>query len=173
MRKHIVISTSIAVFALQGCTMGVSSPSTAVTVAPTVLSITPASAATAVDPSTPITLAFSRPMMLGMEMLVVVHEGSLTGPAVAGTSDWSADRTHLTFTPSQPLKSKTTYVVHLSPNLKDANGVAVDFAGCARQVGGSAVSGSMMGNGMSGMGAGWQPGSGAWGYGMFFLFTTA
>jgi hypothetical protein len=148
--------------------------------------ITPANGARNVDPSAPITIAFNHSMMTGMEMLIAVREGAVNGPAVAGTSTWSSDRTALTFTPASPLKSKTTYVVHMSPNLTDATGDTVNFAACANALGGQSVRSSMMGgsygmmgssNGMMGrsygmMGSGWQAGSGMWGYGMMLTFTT-
>ena len=152
-----------------------------------VRNVIPASGATNVDPRAPITISFSSGMMTAMEKLVVLHEGAVTGPAVAGTATWSADRTTLTFTPANPLKSNTVYVLHLSPNLLDSKGDTVNFAACATAVGGSAVPPSMMkgssgmmgsGNGMMGgtngmMGSGWQPGSGTWGFGMTLTFTTA
>lgn len=153
-----------------------------------VQSVIPSGGATGVDPAAPITITFSHPMMAGMEMRVVLHEGSVTGATVAGTSAWSTDRTRLTFTPSAPLKAQTTYALHFSPDLEDANGATIDWSACAGRVGGSAVpgssfsgsSGGMMGGGGMGsgmgpgmMGSGWQPGSGTWGYGMVITFTTA
>ena len=138
---------------------------------PLVLSVIPASNAASVNPSSPITIAFNHSMMVGMELLVILHEGSVGGPQVPGSFSWSPDRATLTFAPAEALKSKTTYVLHLSPNLKDAAGRAINFAGCAQRVGGKPLSGGMMGGGM--MGSGWQPGSGPWGYGMTFTFTTA
>lgn len=148
--------------------------------APTVLSVTPASATTGVDPTKPVTITFSLSMMTGMEMLVVLHEGSVTGPQVAGTANWSADRSALTFTPSAPLKAKTTYFVHLSPSLQGANGQTINMAG-GMQLGGQYVTGGMMGSAGGGMmngqwgpgmmGGGWQAPNGT--FGMFFTFTTA
>ena len=138
---------------------------------PVVSSVTPASNAASVNPSSPITIVFNRSMMAGMESLVILHEETVAGPKVPGSFTWSPDRTTLTFVPAGALKSKTTYVLHLSPNLKDATGRGIDFAGCAQRVGGQSVSGGMMGGGM--MGPGWQPGSGTWGYGMTFTFITA
>ena len=138
---------------------------------PVVLSIRPASNATSVDPSSPITITFNRPMMVGMELLIILHQGTVAGPQVPGSFSWSPDRTTLTFVSAEALKSKTTYVLHLSPNLKDATGRAIDFPGCAQRVGGQPLSGGMMGGGM--MGSGWQPGSGTWGYGMTLTFTSA
>lgn len=145
-----------------------------------VRSVVPASGATNVDPNAPITVSFNYGMMTAMDRLVVLHEGSVTGPAVAGTATWSTDRTTLTFTPATRLKSRTTYVLHLSPNLIDVRGDTVNFAACATAVGGRAVSssgmggsGGMMGSGNGMMGSGWQPGSGTWGYGMTLTFTTA
>jgi hypothetical protein len=142
-----------------------------------VLSVSPVSGSTNVDPSGPITITFNHSMAVGMEMLVILHETSVTGPQIAGVAVWSTDRTRLTFTPAQALKAKTTYVLHLSPNLTDANGRRIDFASCAQQVNGQAV-GMMNGGMMSGgsgpgmMGPGWQAGSGPWGYGMTFTFAT-
>lgn len=146
----------------------------------TVFSVIPAAGTKNVDPAGPITITFTHSMMLGMEALVVLHETSVTGPTVAGTAVWSADRTKLTFTPAQPLKPHATYVLHLSPNLKDANGNPIDFTSCAQRLGGRAPVGSgfpggMMGSGMGPgmMGQGWQTGSGQWAFGMVFTFTTA
>lgn len=138
---------------------------------PVVLSVIPASNAANVNPSSRITIAFNHPMMVGMELLVILHEGTVAGPQVPGSFTWSPDRTTLTFAPAEALKSKTTYVLHLSPNLKDATGRAIDFGGCAQRVGGQRLSGGMTGGGM--MGSGWQPGSGTWGYGMTLTFTSA
>ena len=142
-----------------------------------VLSVVPANNATNVNPAGPMTLSFNHAMMTGMEFLVVLHEGSVTGPQVAGSAAWSADHRTLTLTPVAPLKSKTTYVLHLSPNLKDINGQPINFGWCAQYLGGQAPPsgwsmGGMMGNGGM-MGSGWQPGTGMWGSGMIFTFTTA
>lgn len=137
---------------------------------PVVLSVTPASNATSVDPSSPIIIAFNHQMMVGMELLITLHEGTIVGPQVPGSVSWSSDHTILTFVPAGALKSRASYVLHLSPNLKDAAGRGINFAGCAQRVGGQPLSGGMMDGGM--MGPGWQPGSGTWGYGMAFTFTT-
>ena len=126
----------------------------------------------------PLAISFSHPMMAGMEFLVMVHDGSVLGPQVPGTSSWSFNHAVLTFVPAQLLKSKTTYVLHLSPNLEDASGRGIDFPRCGQQVRGQPAPGGwpmggMMGNGSVMMGPGWQPGAGTWGYGMIFTFTTA
>ena len=176
-----------AVFACAGDKNAPTAPRLATSGPLLVRNVIPASGATNVDRRAPITISFSSGMMTGMEKLVVLHEGSVTGPAVAGTAMWSIDRTTLTFTPANPLKSNAAYVLHLSPNLLDSKGDTVDFAACATAVGGRPVPSSMMkgssgmmggGNGMMGgtngmMGSGWQPGSGTWGYGMTLTFTTA
>ena len=132
-----------------------------------VLSITPARSTANVDPSSPISVVFNHPMMTGMEFLVMVHGGSVLGPQVLGTSSWSSNHAVLTFVPAQLLKSKTTYVPHLSPSLEDASGRGIDFARCAQQVSGQPVPvgwpmGAMMGSGSVMMGPGWQPGAGTW-----------
>ena len=169
-----------AVVACAGDKNGPTGPRLATSDPLLVRNVVPASGATNVDPRAPIIVTFSSGMMTAMEKLVVLHEGAVTGQAVAGTATWSTDRTTLTFTPANPLKSNTVYVLHLSPYLSDLNGNTVDFAVCASAVGGRAVPSSMMRalSGMMGgrngmMGSGWQPGSGAWGYGMTLTFTTA
>lgn len=145
--------------------------------APSLVSIQPLSAAAGVAPGAPIVLRFNHAMMSGMEMLVVCHEGSVTGLVVATAATWSADRTTLTLMPAAPLKHATTYVVHLSPSLKDTEGHMLNMSAGAL-MGGQMVSGSMMGGGsmMNGqwgpgmMGTGWQAANGT--FGMMFTFTT-
>ena len=109
-----------------------------------------------------------------------MHEGTVSGPDIAGIATWSADRTQLIFAPTQPLRQTTVYVLHLSPNLTDATGQHLDFAACAQRVGGQSISAGTMTGGMMGggggagmLGSGWQAGAGAWGYGMSISFTTA
>lgn len=154
------------------------SPAATAIEAPTLAAIQPASAATGVAPNAPIMLRFSHAMMTGMEMFVILHEGSVTGAVVPATATWSADRTTLTLTPQAPLKGATKYLVHLSPSLQDAAGHQINLSPGA-MMGGQSVSGGMMGatsmmNGQWGpgmMGNGWQAANGT--YGMIFTFTTA
>ena len=177
--RGIALGCAIAACACSGGATGPSiDPHSADSGLPVVLSVTPASNAVNADPSSPITVAFSHPMMVGTELLVMLHEASILGPQVTGTSSSSSDRRILTFVPATRLQSKTTYVLHLSPNLRDAAGQGINFAGCAQSVGGQAPSGGwtmggMMGSGSGMMGPGWQPAAGTWGYGMIFAFTTA
>ncbi len=146
--------------------------------APSLVSIQPRNAAFSVDVNAPVVLRFSHAMMSGMEMLVVLHEGGVTGTVVATTAIWSTDRTTLTLMPAVPLKRTTTYVVHMSPSLQDTAGRMINMSPGAI-MGGQMVSGSMMGGGsmMNGqwgpgmMGAGWQAANGT--FGMVFSFTTA
>jgi hypothetical protein len=183
-RQRLLSSVLLASLLTGACVQGISAPTAVVIVtsadAPAVVSIRPSASTTGVDPSLPITITFSMSMMPGAEMLVVVHEGSVTGPQVAGTSAWSADRKVMTFTPAAMLKAKTTYVVHIAPSITAANGKAVDPASCT-SIGGHVVTGGMMGSAQSGMmngswgpgmmGAGWKAGDGT--FGMMFTFTTA
>ncbi len=173
---------ALLAFAVGACTS--SSAPTALSdsahAAPAVASLSPAANATAVSTSTSVTLNFTGSMMTGMEMLVVVHEGSVTGPQVMGTASWSSDRKTMTFTPSAPLKSRTTYVVHLSPSLQGANGMMINLTS-GTMMGGQMVSAGMMGSAATGMmggqsvsgmmGSGWKAADGT--YGMMFTFTTA
>jgi hypothetical protein len=122
--------------------------------------------------TTLVSVTFSHPMMQGMESLIAVHEGSVTGPAVSGSAAWSADRRTLTFTPSASLKAATMYVLHLAPGLRSTDGVYVNHESCG-VMGGRSVSSSMMGSSGRGpgmMGDGWQAIDGT--YGIIFTFTT-
>lgn len=156
-----------------------SDPTTSVAIDPaaSVVSVTPANASAAVNPSSPVVITFSRRMMAGMEMRVVLHEGSVTGTAVAGNYSWSNDRSTLTFTPAVGLKAKTAYVLHLAPDLRIDSGQRLNHQGCtslgARNVTQGMMGGGMMRNGSmfpGMMGTGWRAISG--GYGMIFSFTT-
>ena len=177
-----ILAPLAALVALGACSRSAASPAGpngAVDV-PAVLSLLPANATTGVNPATPVTITFNMPMMSGMEMLVVVHEGSVTGPQVAGNAAWSADRRTMTFTPAAMLKARTMYVVHLSPGLQGTNGKTIDMMQ-SMKVGGQFVTGGMMGSASGGMmsgswgpgmmGAGWKASDGT--FGMQYTFTTA
>ncbi|MFA6166784.1 MAG: Ig-like domain-containing protein [Gemmatimonadaceae bacterium] len=148
------------------------------TSAPSLASLQPANAAIGVDPGAPVVLRFNHAMMTGMEMLVVLHEESVTGAVVAAVATWSEGRTVLTLNPQVPLKRATRHVVHLSPSLQDTAGRMINMSP-ATMMGGQTVSGSMMGGGsmMNGqwgpgmMGAGWQASNGT--FGVMFTFTTS
>lgn len=182
MRFNIAVTAATACVTLAACNAATSSLApTASADAIAVLGVAPANATAGVDPARPITITFGRSMMLGMESGVVLHEGPVTGPVVAGTWAWSADRTILTFTPVAPLKARTVYTLHLSPGLKGASGQSIDLRTCT-QLGGVYATGAMMGvaqgagmmNGSWGpgmMGDGWRAADGS--YGMIFTFTTA
>jgi len=147
--------------------------------APVLASIQPANAASGVAANAPIVLHFSKAMMSGMEMLVVLHEGTVTGPVVVTTAMWSSDRTTLTMTPQAAMKRTTTYVVHMSPSLKDTAGHMINMT-AGTTMGGQTVNSGMMGgatpmmNGQWGpgmVGAGWQAANGT--FGMMYTFITA
>lgn len=182
-RKSLALVTLASIVVLGACSTSSSSPTSpagvGATDVPVALSVLPAAAATGVDPTKSVVITFNMSMLSGMELLVVLHEGSVAGPQVTGSTSWSADRHVLTFSPGTALKANTTYVVHLSPSLAGANGKMIDLAQCTK-IGGQYVSGNMMGSGggmMNGtwgpgmMGAGWQASDGT--FGMLFTFTTA
>ena len=134
-------------------------------------SVSPASGATGVSLTMPMTMRFSGAMGRGMESYVLMHEGTLTGPVVTGRWAWSADRRTLTFTADAPLRARTTYLIHMGGGMRAADGALLDYGSCAG-LGGQSVSAGMMAGGGSGMmGSGWQGSDG--GYGMIFTFTTA
>ncbi|HEX9563956.1 MAG TPA: Ig-like domain-containing protein [Gemmatimonadaceae bacterium] len=151
-----------------GCSAEPSAPETT----PTVLAVVPASGTTNVDPTLPLTVTFSHSMASGMEVNVVLHEGTVSGVQVSGTAVWSSDRRTLTFTPSQALRSGTVYALHLAGNMRSSGGQMVNHAMC-EGLGGQRVTAGMMGGGQRPgmMGPGWQGSDGA--YGMVFTFTTA
>ena len=146
------------------------------------LAVFPQGGSTGVDPTGPIIIEFTHVMMEGMEEYADVHEGAMEGPLVEGAWSWSGDRTRLTFTPSQPLKSQTQYVIHVGGGMQDQHGQHINYEQHGSQMGGQWMTeqmyqGGQHGHGMGGghgggMGAGWvHPTNGS--YGMVFYFTTA
>lgn len=143
-----------------------------------VQSVVPSNGAEKVDPGQPIVVRFSRSMMSGSELLVVLHEQTVTGPVVPGSYTWSADRSTLTFAPTSRLAARTAYVVHLAPDLRSGTGARLNHGACTA-LGGRAVTGSMMGTanmssggmGTGMMGSGWTPVGTS--RGMMFTFTTS
>lgn len=141
-----------------------------------VVAVVPSGGATGVDPAAPVVVTFSHPMRSGMEQYAALHEGDVVGPIVPGTWTWSDDRTTLTFTPTQPLKSQTQYTLHLGGGMRATDGGFVDYGPCVSQYGGQWATQDMMGGGMMGsgggnmMGSGWRDPNGT--YGMVFTFTT-
>lgn len=173
MRKPLRSSSALAAIFLIGCaTEATSSPDPVY-----LLAVSPTAASIGVSTSSSIVMTFSRPMMAGMEARFVVHEGSVTGPAVVGAASWSVNRTVLTFVPSAAFKPRTTYVIHLGGDMRDTDGRPLDHAGCSLR-GGHRVTTGMLGlnGGMMGgqnggmMGPGWQSVDGT--FGMIFTFTT-
>ncbi|MGH7695170.1 MAG: Ig-like domain-containing protein [Gemmatimonadaceae bacterium] len=182
MRTTKTLAAAIAMLALAACNQatGILDAGSAAD-SPIVLNLSPPNAAVGVDPRLPIIITFNHTMMPGMEALVVLHEASITGQPVAGAASWSPDRSVLTFTPTAPLRSRTTYVLHLSPSLRAATGQRINLAACAR-LGGQTVTSGMLGMGQRGgmmngawgsgmMGDGWRAADGT--FGMIFRFTTA
>lgn len=168
-----LLTLAVAPLALGAC----SEDPTAPALTARVVSVVPSGGATGVDPNAPIVVTFSHAMRSGMEQYVALHEGNGTGPVVAGTWAWSDDRTALTFTPAQPLKSQTQYTLHLGGGMRATDGGFVDYGPCAGQYNGQWATQGMMGGGggmMGGenmMGSGWRHPNGT--YGMVFTFTTA
>ncbi|MHB1263492.1 MAG: Ig-like domain-containing domain [Gemmatimonadaceae bacterium] len=94
-----------------------------------------------------------------MEMVISVHQGAVTNPAVAGTVAWSSDRTVLTFTPAAPLVPATSYVVFLGGRMTTADGRPITEGECMAasdmmSAGGMMTGGGMMGSGMMSGGVG-------------------
>jgi hypothetical protein len=144
-----------------------------VTEAAALISVVPLDGAIGVDPTAPVTLVFDHAVMEGMEDFLNVHEGSLSGPAIAGSRERTTDGRTIMFRPSAPLAPATTYVVHVGGGMMGPDGTPVDLGAHGPAMGGDWVTGSMMGPGASARhGAdGWRhPSNGS--YGMVFAFTT-
>ncbi|MBX9927794.1 MAG: Ig-like domain-containing protein [Gemmatimonadaceae bacterium] len=164
---------------LAGCTsgsepVGMSAERTVVTLT----EVSPANGALGVDPTAPVLLRFSHPMMVGMQRLILLHEGTISGGVVDGVGTWSADRTTLTFLAALPLRDRTNYVLHVAPGMMDVSGRPLELAR-AMSLGGmmadSAPSArAMMGNGsmMAGAMMGRASRTGPHSAGMLFAFTT-
>jgi len=119
-----------------------------------------------------ITIAFTHPMMAGMQAYLALHEGDVTGPLVPGDWTWSQDRASSTFSPTAPLQPGTRYAIHVGGGLRTTMGQPVGFEMYGMQMGGEWATGYMMRGrmGPSMMGTGWRSGDGR--YGMVFTFTT-
>jgi hypothetical protein len=158
----------ITAVALGACSDSTTSPATV-----SLTAVSPVPAATAVAPSTTITLTFGQPMMTGMEQYMDLHQGGIAGPTVPMMCAWSPDRTTLTCIPNNPLASGTQYAIHVGGGMTDVHG---DMCGMDdwTTLGGQWVTGGMMGGTHAGhpmgmMGPGWMH---AGHYGMMFTFTT-
>jgi hypothetical protein len=143
---------------------------------PALVSVDPPGGATGVPVTTSILFRFGTAMGSGMEDLVDLHMGDLTGPVVPMSCGWSADRTTLTCTPTSPLEPGRLYATHVGGSMTDENGQDVDLTQRGTGMGGWWVMGGMMGgfhagDPWNGMGSGWRHSNGS--YGMVFSFTTA
>jgi len=139
-------------------------------------SVQPMGGAVNVSSGDSVVVTFNHAIASGMEAYADLHEGSLAGVVVPGKWTRSADGTKLTFVPTAPLKSSTTYVIHLGGGMAAGDGGSVSFDQHGTEMGGVWATQGMMGGGMGGqgthMGTGWQhPSNGT--YGMVFSFTTA
>ena len=143
--------------------------------AATLLSVSPQGGAVGVSVTETVRLVFDHAMAHGVEAFAALHERDLAGPEVPGAWVLSQDRTTLTFTPTEPLKPATTYVVHVGGGMMDDHGNVANLELHGFGMGGQWATGSMMmgmGNQGPHMGAGWEhPANGS--YGMAFAFTTA
>ena len=139
-----------------------------------VTAVTPVGGAVAVEPTTPIEIAFSRSMMSGMEVYAALHRGTVAGPEVSGAWTWADDHMTLRFTPDAPLDSATAYAIHLGGGMMDGDGNALSYDSCLGDYGGDWVTAETMGGGMMGtrdmMGPGWRGMNGM--YGVMFAFRT-
>jgi len=139
------------------------------------VSVMPAGGSTGVSATGPMVMTFDRPIMAGMEQYLDLHQGDASGPLVAITCSWSADRVTVTCVPGQPLQPKSPYTFHVGGGMMDSDDHPVDMTQHQSQTGGQWLRSGMMGGmhagaPMSGMGSGWNGADGS--YGMVFPFTT-
>ncbi|MEX0891951.1 MAG: Ig-like domain-containing protein [Gemmatimonadota bacterium] len=143
------------------------------------LSVQPAGGSVDVAITSSVVITFDHAIMPAMTSYAALHEGDISGPEVAGAWSLAPDGRVLTFEPAAPLEAGTGYTIHLGGGMEGAHGGATDFEthGSAH-MGGTWVSGGMMGGGMGGMGgahphmgSGWEHANGS--FGMIFTFTTA
>lgn len=93
---------------------------------PTIVASSPSDGATGVDPAATIMITFSEPMDATTFSASTVRVYRVdNGAAVTGTITYDSDSRVLSFAPSTPLASGTTYRV-LVLNVKDATGVALE-----------------------------------------------
>lgn len=164
------LMAAAALATLAGCSVGSDVSGLEHPGAVTLQSISPANGVSGVSITMPMTMRFSGAMGMNMERYVALHEGAITGAVVPGRWAWSTDRRTLTFMPESPLRSRTTYVIHMGGGMQGGNGMPLNYAPCAA-LGGRSATGGMMGGATGMMGSGWQGADG--GYGMIFTFTTA
>jgi len=140
------------------------------------VSVTPPGGSTGVSTTGPMVMTFSHPMMAGMEQYLDLHRGDASGPLVAISCTWSADRLTVTCVPLQPLQPNAPYSFHAGGRMMDADDHPIDMGQHQTQTGGQRLmpdgmmGGMHAGAPMSGMGAGWKAADGS--YGMIFPFTT-
>lgn len=167
--RSILVATGVLA-TLASCAGGAGTSGPDPVDAVTLQSISPANGVTGVSITMPMTMRFSGPMAQNMEHYIALHEGTMSAPVVPGRWNWSADRRTLSFAPDTPLRSHTTYVIHMGGGMQGASGMPMDYAPCAA-LGGRSVVGAMMGGATGMMGPGWKGADG--GYGMMFTYTTA
>jgi|GEM_PF-508524 len=94
------------------------------TIAPTVVSVVPASGAANIAVASPVTITFSEPMNADSVnantiLLLVDYSGQ------AGTVTLSADRNQAIFTPASPMSYGTVYTVMVTTGAEDSSGNAI------------------------------------------------
>lgn len=176
----IAFGLASALLVASACSEGATAPEVDEPAA--LLSVQPSPGGTDVAVGSSVVVTFDHAIAAGMEEYAALHEGDVTGPEVPGAWLVSDDPTTLTFTPDEPLKPTTTYVIHLGGGMMDDHGNLVDLEHHGLAMGGQwatepmmtgGMGSGMMGGGHTGehMGDGWQdPANGS--YGMVFVFTT-
>ncbi len=169
-------STAAMVLALAFAISACSDSTSPSTTGASLDAVSPTPGATGIDPATVLTMDFSAAMRTSMMQYVDLHQGTIAGSVVPMTCSWSSDAMTLTCQPDQPLQPGTSYALHTGSGMTDAAGQHVDVEQHGMAMGGTPVTGDMMG-GMHGgqsasmMGSGWMnPADGH--LGMAFTFTT-
>jgi len=128
-RALLSIATAAVVGLSTACAADTTAPEVDDSAAPPtlLLSLQPTGGAVDVSVGDTVEVTFDHAIAEGMEAYAALHEGSVTGPEVAGAWTRSADGMRLMFVPTSSLKPSTTYVVHLGSGMMDANGNPVNL----------------------------------------------
>ncbi len=134
------------------------------------LAVSPRGGTANVSVSTDIVLTFNQTMMTGMEQYLALHQGTVTGPTISMSCNWSDGQKTLRCRPGQPLAAATRYTVHVGGGMMDGSGKRIGMDRNGMRMGGEWATGGMMGGQTGMMGTGWMHTNGS--YGMVFEFTT-
>ncbi len=114
-----------------GVTLAQGTSATFTTIKPAILSVSPYNGAGSVMIDQPLVIRFNMPMGHATQSVFYLSKQA-GGDAVAGISEWSADSTVMTYTPSSLLDFSTRYVATFQRDVQTAQGQSSELAGGAQ-----------------------------------------